>query len=76
MDLKQFLSSSGISVRAFARMCGTSASSVIRARDGHVIPSRRFMQRIFTATGGLVGPADLVPKGFTQPDTNDEEGCT
>jgi DNA transposition AAA+ family ATPase len=33
MDLKQFLSTSGISVRAFARMCGTSASSVIRARD-------------------------------------------
>lgn len=68
MDLKTFLSVNGVSVRAFARKCGTSASSIVRIRDQTVIPSRRIMEAIHAASDGLVCPADLVPKHFSSPD--------
>ena len=64
MDLNQYLLLNGISVRAFARACGTSASSIVRIRRREVIPTLRVMEAIHTATNGQVTPADLVPTSF------------
>jgi transcriptional regulator with XRE-family HTH domain len=64
MDLNQYLMLNGISVRAFARACGTSASSIVRIRRREVIPTLRVMEAIHTATNGLVTPTDLVPTSF------------
>jgi transcriptional regulator with XRE-family HTH domain len=64
MNLDQYLLLNGISVRAFARACGTSASSIVRIRRREVIPTLRVMEAIHTATNGQVAPADLVPTSF------------
>ena len=73
MDLDKFLKLRGISIRAFARDCGTSASSIVRIRDRRVIPTLRVMGAIHAATGGLVTPADLVPNSFEPQADPDRE---
>lgn len=73
MKLAEFLAANHLSLREFARRCGTSASSILRARDGLAVPSRRILNAIHRETAGQVGPADLITTG--KPDHNgDEDG--
>ncbi|MBL9049219.1 MAG: hypothetical protein JNK19_03810 [Tabrizicola sp.] len=73
MKLAEFLATNHLSLREFARRCGTSASSILRARDGLAVPSRRILNAIHRETAGQVGPADLILAG--EPDhTGEEDG--
>ena len=72
MKLAEFLAANNLSLREFARLCGTSASSILRARDGQAVPSRRILNAIHRETAGQVGPADLIIAG--EPDHTDEDG--
>lgn len=60
MTLGDYLDRHGLSLRAFAKACGASASSIHRVRNGEVIPNRRLLEAIYRETGGLVTPADLI----------------
>ena len=73
MKLAEFLAANNLGLREFARRCGTSASSILRARDGQAVPSRRILNAIHRETAGQVGPADLIIAG--EPDhTGEEDG--
>jgi len=72
MKLSEFLDANSIGIREFARRCGTSASSILRARDGLAVPSRRILTAIYRETAGQVGPADLITTGMLE--TPDEDG--
>ena len=60
MRLGDFLDENGLTLRAFAKTCGVSASSIHRVRNGEVIPNRRLLDAIYQATNGQVTPADLI----------------
>lgn len=60
MRLGDFLDEHGLTLRAFAKTCGVSASSIHRVRNGQVIPNRRLLDAIYQATNGQVTPADLI----------------
>jgi transcriptional regulator with XRE-family HTH domain len=60
MRLDEYLNQQGLSLRAFARLAGVSVATVLRARDGSVISSRRTLTAIVEATGGAVGVSDLI----------------
>lgn len=60
MKLNDFLDHHGISLTAFAEQVGTTAATVCRIGQGHVVPRRRLLERIHEATGGQVTPNDLV----------------
>lgn len=60
MTLGEYLDRNGLSLRAFARKCGVSASTIHRVRNGSVTPNRRLMTTIHRETGGLVSPLDLI----------------
>ena len=54
MTLKDYLDRNGLSLKAFGERCGLSAPTILRARDGVNIPSRRTLQAIVSATDGAV----------------------
>jgi transcriptional regulator with XRE-family HTH domain len=60
MTLKEYLDQNDLSLKAFADQCGLSAPTILRARDGICLPSRRSMLAISRATGGAVTITDLV----------------
>ena len=60
MTLGDYLKEHGLSLRAFAKACGVSASSIHRVRNGEVIPNRKLLEAIYRETDGKVGPADLI----------------
>ena len=60
MTLKDYLDQNGLSLKVFGDRCGLSAPTVLRARDGINIPSRRTLQAIVNATGGTVSIQDLI----------------
>jgi len=72
MKLSEFLDANGLSLREFARRCGTSASSILRARDGLAVPSRRILTAIYRETAGQVGPADLITTVMLEPGDEEE----
>ena len=63
MRLGDFLDEHGLTLRAFAKTCGVSASSIHRVRNGEVIPNRRLLAAIYEATGGQVTPSDIIGIG-------------
>lgn len=60
MKLREYLDQNKLSLKVFGDRCGLSAPTVLRARDGINIPSRRTLQAIVTATGGAVSIQDLI----------------
>ena len=60
MTLEDYLEEHGLSLRAFAKACGVSPSSIHRVRNGEVIPNRKLLEAIYRETGGKVTPADLI----------------
>ncbi len=60
MMLNDYLTTNKLTLAQFAARTGVSASTVFRIRDGEVLPSLRTIQRIETATCGLVTRIDLV----------------
>ncbi len=70
MTLSDYLDRNRLSLRAFARACGVSASSVHRVRNGEVIPNRRLLEAIYRETGGQVTPADLIGVDGTLKDAD------
>ncbi|GLO68992.1 hypothetical protein MACH17_05090 [Phaeobacter inhibens] len=78
MDLKTYLATHDIGVRAFARICGVSAATIKRVRDSEVIPSRTTMKKIVNVTDGQVTVHDLMSvihdetsaQSQQEPDTN------
>lgn len=60
MTLKDYLTKNNLSLKVFGDRCGLSAPTILRARDGINIPSRRTLQAIVTATGGAVSIQDLI----------------
>lgn len=60
MTLKEYLTQNKLSLKAFADRCGLSAPTVLRARDGINMPSRRTLEAIVRATGGVVTIPDLI----------------
>ncbi len=60
MSLDEYLKQQGLSLRSFAKLAGVSVATVLRARDGSVISSRRTLTAIVEATGGAVGVSDLI----------------
>ncbi|MEH6521567.1 helix-turn-helix transcriptional regulator [Sulfitobacter sp.] len=60
MTLKDYLNQNKLSLKTFGNLCGVSAPTVLRARDGINIPSRRTLQAIVDATDGAVTIQDLI----------------
>ncbi len=59
MKLAQYLRQNGLTLNEFAKTCGTSASTILRIKDGEVAPSKRVARAVWNATGGQVTPNDL-----------------
>ena len=59
MTLKDYLDLNNISLKSFGDRCGVSAATILRARDGVVLPNRKTVLAIVKATGGQVTPADV-----------------
>jgi transcriptional regulator with XRE-family HTH domain len=60
MTLREYLELHNLSLKAFGERAGLSPATVLRARDGICIPSRRSLRAITVATGGAVTVGDLV----------------
>ena len=60
MGLDEYLEQQGLSLRSFAKLAGVSVATVLRAREGSVISSRRTLTAIVEATGVAVGVSDLI----------------
>ncbi len=60
MKLREYLVQNKLSLKVFADQCGLSAPTILRARDGINIPSRRTLEAIVRATNGTVTIADLI----------------
>ena len=60
MTLKDYLSRNRLSLKGFADQCGLSAPTILRARDGINMPSRRTLEAIVRATDGAVTINDLI----------------
>lgn len=60
MTLKEYLTHNRLSLKCFADQCGLSAPTILRARDGINMPSRRTLEAIVQATGGAVTINDLI----------------
>ena len=59
MTLKEYLDLNKVSLKAFGERCGVSAATILRARDGVVLPSRKTMEAIVQATDGQVTPGEV-----------------
>jgi len=67
MTLNEYLGKNRLSLKAFADQCGLSAPTILRARDGINMPSRRTLDAIVRTTNGQVTISDLIrvePKGL------------
>lgn len=60
MTLRDYLDQNRLSLKAFGDLCGLSAPTVLRIRDGRNIPSRKTLNAIVRATGGVVTVQDLI----------------
>jgi hypothetical protein len=60
MKLSDYLKATQQSLAEFAATCGTSTSTMLRVRDGDVVPSRRVMTAIWRASNGQVTPNDVL----------------
>jgi len=60
MKLADYLSANNLSLSEFGRRAGLSASSVLRVRDGLVVPTLQTMSRIEVATNEQVTRMDLI----------------
>ena len=69
MTLKDYLDQNGLSLKVFADQCGLSAPTILRARDGINIPSRRTLEAIVSVTGGAVTIHDLIRVKQKEADT-------
>lgn len=58
-----FLNKNSMSLACLAEKCAVSPSTIMRVRDGVVIPSRRTIAAIIAATDGQVSITDLVKIG-------------
>ena len=70
MTLKEYLDQNKLSLKVFGDRCGLSAPTVLRARDGINIPSRRTLQAIVTATGGQVSIQELIAVEAAESNTD------
>lgn len=59
MQLSEYLNRNNLSLGQLAKRCGTSASTILRIKDGEVAPSKRVARALWDATGGQVTPNDL-----------------
>lgn len=74
MKLSDYLKATEQSLAGFAAACGTSPSTIVRVRDGDVVPSRRVMTAIWQASQGRVTPNDLLNLHcLEQPETTHKE---
>ena len=60
MKLSEYLQINGLSLAEFARLCRTSTSTIMRARDQEVVPSKRVLDAIWKASDGQVCPNDII----------------
>lgn len=60
MKLDQYLKHNRLSLAVFAKSVGASPSTILRVRDGLVIPSRKTMAAIERATNGQVTATELL----------------
>lgn len=60
MTLKDYLEQNGLSLKAFGDRCGLSAPTILRVRDGLVIPSHNTIAAIERATNGEVSATELL----------------
>lgn len=65
MTLADYLAETGQRPAQFAARVGTPRQNVSRWLAGRNIPRQREMDRIFSETGGKVGPADFYPQPST-----------
>jgi transcriptional regulator with XRE-family HTH domain len=59
MKLSEYLNRNNLSLGQLAKRCGTSASTILRIKDGEVAPSKRVARALWDATKGQVTPNDL-----------------
>jgi DNA-binding XRE family transcriptional regulator len=59
MTLTQYLATNQLTLNDLANQCGTSASTILRVKDGRVAPSKRVARALWCATSGQVSPNDL-----------------
>jgi transcriptional regulator with XRE-family HTH domain len=67
MTLKDYLNHHSLSLKAFGNLCGLSAPTVLRVRDGLHMPSRRTLDAIVNATNGDVPIQDLIAPPKIEP---------
>lgn len=60
MTLYEYLGKHRLSLKAFADQCGLSAPTILRARDGINMPSRRTLDAIVKTTNRQVTISDLI----------------
>ena len=70
MTLTQYLESNQLTLNDLAKQCGTSASTILRIKEGTVAPSKRVARALWDATGGLGTPNDLYGLHHTQERCN------
>lgn len=74
MRLDQYLKQNNLSLAEFARRCGVATPTILRARNGTVVPHRATMAAIFKASNGQVRAVDLVPdEASLQTDLDQEQ---
>ncbi len=73
MKLAQYLTENGLTLHEFAKACGTSASTILRIKDGEVAPSKRVARALWNATNGQVTPNDLY--GLHYAGSKDADGA-
>ena len=59
MTLREFLDKYNVTLNEFSVETGVSASTLSRYAAGIRVPKPRVMERIVTATGGMVQPNDF-----------------
>ena len=59
MTLTQYLAANQLTLNDLENQCGTSASTILRVKDGTVAPSKRVARALWDATDGQVSPNDL-----------------
>lgn len=59
MKLADYLKTNKVSATTLADELGVSVSTITRAANGDIIPSRELMSKLFEATAGKVTPNDF-----------------
>ncbi len=73
MKLSEYLNRNNLSLGQLAKRCGTSASTILRIKDGDVAPSKRVARALWNATNGQVTPNDLY--GLHYAGSKDADGA-